>query len=63
MQGPTKDNYIIISYYYIFFILVGSFFLMNLFVGVIFLNFNKAQKNEAQTSMFLTEEQKRWIEF
>lgn len=63
MQGPTKDNYLIISYYYIFFILVGSFFLMNLFVGVIFLNFNKAQKNEAQTSMFLTEEQKRWIEF
>ncbi|EAR95184.2 cation channel family protein (macronuclear) [Tetrahymena thermophila SB210] len=61
--GPVKDNYIQISYFYMIFILVGSFFLINLFVGVIFLNFNEAQKNERQSSLFLTEEQKRWIEF
>ncbi|KAL4480370.1 hypothetical protein ABPG74_020886 [Tetrahymena malaccensis] len=61
--GPVKDNYIQISYFYMIFILVGSFFLINLFVGVIFLNFNEAQKNEKQSSLFLTEEQKRWIEF
>ncbi|EGR30825.1 hypothetical protein IMG5_122970 [Ichthyophthirius multifiliis] len=62
--GPVKDNYQIIQYFFVSFILVGSFFLVNLFVGVIFLNFNKAQQSERrQSSLFLTEEQSRWIEF
>ncbi|EGR32725.1 hypothetical protein IMG5_072530 [Ichthyophthirius multifiliis] len=61
--GPDKDNYQIIQYFFVVFILIGSFFLVNLFVGVIFFNFNNAQKNEKrQSSIFLTEEQSRWIE-
>ncbi|EGR28449.1 hypothetical protein IMG5_174880, partial [Ichthyophthirius multifiliis] len=62
--GPSKDNYSIIFIYFFVFILVGSFFLINLFVGVIFLKFNEAQKNEKRQSLlFLTEQQSRWIEF
>ena len=37
--GPEKDNLKIIAFYFIGFILVGSFFLLNLFVGVIFFHF------------------------
>lgn len=37
--GPEQNNYKIISLYFIGFILVGSFFLLNLFVGVIFFHF------------------------
>ena len=37
--GPEKDNYKIISIYFVGFILIGSFFLLNLFVGVIFFHF------------------------
>lgn len=37
--GPEKDSLKIIAFYFIGFILVGSFFLLNLFVGVIFFHF------------------------
>lgn len=40
--GPTRNNIPAISYYFVAFILVGSFFLINLFVGVIFFYFNQA---------------------
>lgn len=55
--------------YYIFFIIFGNFFLLNLFIGVIFLHFSFAQKKEKAakdekkgTAIFLTNEQTRWIE-
>jgi len=40
--GPEKNNYYNIMYFFLIYILVGSYFLMNLFVGVIFLEFNNA---------------------
>lgn len=44
------------------FILIGSYFLLNLLVGVIFYNFNKAKRNEQNKSLlFLTEEQAKWM--
>ena len=38
-EGPKRDGNIYIAFYFIGFILVGSFFLINLFVGVIFFHF------------------------
>jgi hypothetical protein len=32
--------------YFVAFILIGSFFLLNFFIGVLFLKFNQAQKEE-----------------
>lgn len=44
------------------FILIGSYFLINLFVGVIFFHFNKAQQNEKnKSSILLTDEQDKWV--
>jgi len=40
--GPEKDNFKIIAFYFVGFILIGSFFLLNLFVGVIFFHFQQA---------------------
>ncbi len=62
-QGPSQNNSSNISYYFVGFIIVGSFFFLNLFVGVIFYHFNKAQTEESEGSnMFLTDEQRRWIQ-
>ena len=52
------------AYYYVVFLLVSSMFLLNLFVGVMFMNFTKVQ-NEATSSfgdILITEEQLNWIE-
>ena len=38
---PVKRNKPTWAVYYILFILVGSFFLLNLFVGVVISNFNR----------------------
>jgi hypothetical protein len=48
--GPRKDASIIYSLYYVTFILIGSFFFLNFFVGVIFLNFEEVQKVEKENS-------------
>ena len=46
--------------YFVVFILVGTLFLVNLFVGVVQLNYLLADK--AAKSKFLTESQSKWIE-
>ena len=60
-QGPKKDSNPSTAYFVIAFLLIGSFFLMNLFVGVIFFNFMKAHSSE-QASAFLTSDQQHWID-
>ena len=50
-------------YYVLIYILIGGYFLINLFVGVIFVEFNKAQDNESGHNKFETEEQIQWVEF
>lgn len=52
------------AYYYVVFLLVSSIFLLNLFVGVMFMNFTKVQ-NQATSSfgdILISEEQLDWIE-
>lgn len=38
--GPTPEFSVEYGFFFILFILVGSFFLMNFFVGVLFLKYN-----------------------
>jgi hypothetical protein len=45
-KGPTYNNSLGYMAYFIAFILIGSFFLLNFFIGVLFLEYNKAQKEE-----------------
>ena len=44
--------------------IIGSLFILNLFVGVIIDNFNKIRESEeiGTKGLFITESQKRWIE-
>ena len=60
--GPVEGNMRIFGYAYsIVFLFVGSYFLINLFIGVIFLEFTEAQKRESQARKFLSAGQQRWI--
>lgn len=43
-DGPKLNGNVYMGFFFVGFILIGSFFLLNLFVGVIFFNFQKAQK-------------------
>jgi hypothetical protein len=42
--GPVMDANPPASFFFVVFILIGSFFFLNFFVGVIFLNFEEAQR-------------------
>jgi hypothetical protein len=42
IDGATPAN----AWFFIFFEMIGNFFLINLFVGVLFLNFEKSQRDE-----------------
>ena len=41
--------------------IVGSLFIINLFVGVVIDNFNKNKESNELGSAFVTESQKQWI--
>ena len=51
-KQPIKENQMAYYAYFIIFILVGSFFILNLFIGVIIDNFNRL-KNKVKLSMHL----------
>lgn len=44
--GPAFQASVYMMSYFVFFILIGSFFLLNFFIGVLFLKFNEAQAEE-----------------
>jgi len=45
-EGPKIENATAYAYFYIIFILIGSFFLVNFFIGVLFMKYADAQKAE-----------------
>lgn len=64
----TEIDYVLVQknqpYWAIFFIvfmLIGSFFLLNLFVGVVISNFNR-ERDKIGGNNLLTEAQKEWID-
>ena len=62
--GPRKEANFYYAYFFVIFLFIGSMFLVNLFVGVMFYNFEKVQKKENATfgTTIATEEQLNWIE-
>jgi hypothetical protein len=47
--------------YFVLYMIVGSLFIINLFVGVVIDNFNKNKESNELGSAFVTESQKQWI--
>ncbi|XP_006770619.1 PREDICTED: sodium channel protein type 11 subunit alpha [Myotis davidii] len=57
---PAFETNIYMYLYFVFFIIFGSFFTLNLFIGVIIDNFNHQQKKISGQDIFMTEEQKKY---
>jgi hypothetical protein len=57
--GPKLNSSVIYGFFFVVFVLIGSFFLMNFFVGVLFLKYTQAAKNEMQG---YTEENLVWLD-
>ncbi|KAE9001800.1 Sodium channel protein type 5 subunit alpha [Phytophthora rubi] len=58
---PIRDNNMLWALFFVLFIMVGSFFVVNLFIGVIIDNFNR-MKSALGGDFMLTPEQKKWVE-
>uniref|UniRef100_A0A672V8Q8 Sodium channel protein n=1 Tax=Strigops habroptila TaxID=2489341 RepID=A0A672V8Q8_STRHB len=58
-QQPKYEDNLYMYLYFVIFIIFGSFFTLNLFIGVIIDNFNQ-QKKKISQDIFMTEEQKKY---
>lgn len=58
---PKENNNRAYSLYFIMFIIIGSFFILNLFVGVVISTFNLEKENLGKNYL-LTATQKEWID-
>lgn len=58
---PIYDNKVQYIYYFIFFIVIGNFFCVNLFVGVLLNNYNKLLNEQGKKGLY-TDSQREWIE-
>lgn len=62
-HSPKRNSFKYGAYYFLFYILIGSFFLLNMFMAVIFQKFTEAKLRE--TSLIgqgLTKDQQVWVE-
>jgi hypothetical protein len=59
---PKVNNSSVPIIYFVIFMIFGSQFILNLFVGVIMDNFNKIKEKEELGSLFVTEDQRAWID-
>ncbi|NXV65880.1 SCN5A protein, partial [Molothrus ater] len=57
---PEMEYSLYMYLYFVNFIIFGSFFTLNLFVGVIIDNFNQQKKKISGEDIFMTEEQKKY---
>ncbi|CAH3016377.1 unnamed protein product [Porites evermanni] len=65
-KQPKFENNLVAYCFFVAFIIVGSFFVLNLFVGVIIDNFNTLKKKYEDISsmgMLLTDSQRKWVSF
>mmetsp|Transcript_58372 Transcript_58372/g.186072 ORF Transcript_58372/g.186072 Transcript_58372/m.186072 type:complete len:1616 (+) Transcript_58372:485-5332(+) len=58
---PVRDADPFMCVFFVVFIIVGSFFVMNLFVGVTIDKFNEMKEKQEGKSVFLTPEQRNWV--
>ncbi|XP_069929154.1 sodium channel protein type 5 subunit alpha isoform X7 [Oryctolagus cuniculus] len=59
-EQPQWENNLYMYIYFVIFIIFGSFFTLNLFIGVIIDNFNQQKKKIRGQDIFMTEEQKKY---
>ncbi|XP_076871731.1 sodium channel, voltage-gated, type I like, alpha b isoform X3 [Brachyhypopomus gauderio] len=59
-QQPKYEINLYMYLYFVIFIIFGSFFTLNLFIGVIIDNFNQQKKKFGGQDIFMTEEQKKY---
>ncbi|XP_055382360.1 sodium channel protein para isoform X10 [Condylostylus longicornis] len=60
-KQPIREINIYMYLYFVFFIIFGSFFTLNLFIGVIIDNFNEQKKKAGGSlEMFMTDDQKKY---
>ncbi|KAM9304816.1 sodium channel protein type 2 subunit alpha-like [Gastrophryne carolinensis] len=59
-QQPKYEDNLYMYIYFVIFIIFGSFFTLNLFIGVIIDNFNQQKKKIRGQDIFMTEEQKKY---
>uniref|UniRef100_A0A3Q1AI48 Sodium channel protein n=1 Tax=Amphiprion ocellaris TaxID=80972 RepID=A0A3Q1AI48_AMPOC len=60
-EQPSYEINLYMYMYFVIFIIFGSFFTLNLFIGVIIDNFNQ-QKKKINKDIFMTEEQKKYYD-
>ena len=54
-QQPIINNTFAMRFYFIMYMIVGSIFVQNLFIGVVIDNFNRTKEKEEMNGTFLTE--------
>ncbi|XP_035382659.1 sodium channel, voltage-gated, type I like, alpha b isoform X3 [Electrophorus electricus] len=59
-EQPKYEVNLYMYLYFVIFIIFGSFFTLNLFIGVIIDNFNQQKKKFGGQDIFMTEEQKKY---
>ncbi|CAJ1081515.1 sodium channel protein type 4 subunit alpha-like [Xyrichtys novacula] len=59
-EQPIKEVNLYMYLYFVIFIIFGSFFTLNLFIGVIIDNFNQQKRKMRGQDIFMTEEQKKY---
>ncbi|KAM3680581.1 sodium channel protein type 5 subunit alpha-like [Ammospiza maritima maritima] len=59
-QQPQFEARLHMYAFFVVFIIFGSFFMLNLFIGVVISNFNQQRKKISGKDLFLTEEQKKY---
>ncbi|NWW15037.1 SCN5A protein, partial [Falcunculus frontatus] len=59
-QQPMFEERLSMYTFFVVFIIFGSFFMLNLFIGVVISNFNQQRKKISGKDLFLTEEQKKY---
>uniref|UniRef100_A0A096LVC5 Sodium channel protein n=1 Tax=Poecilia formosa TaxID=48698 RepID=A0A096LVC5_POEFO len=61
-EQPSYEINLYMYIYFVIFIIFGSFFTLNLFIGVIIDNFNQQKKKFGDQDIFMTDEQKKYYE-
>ena len=61
MQPKPDANYYTV-FFFLLYMIIGSQFSVNLFVGIVIDNFNNIKEKEELDNNFVTSEQKLWIE-
>uniref|UniRef100_A0A6Q2XXC2 Sodium channel protein n=1 Tax=Esox lucius TaxID=8010 RepID=A0A6Q2XXC2_ESOLU len=59
-EQPIREINMYMYLYFVIFIIFGSFFTLNLFIGVIIDNFNQQKRKISGQDIFMTEEQKKY---